>query len=376
MARIKKTKSKAAMNRLIVNLEVKQGRLAEPDWKVADEKTLGAAYQFFHNYYDPEDALQFLVTYLKSVKFPKKDLASIQRAGKNDLISVGTSLGWYARLLIKGAKLPDETKKRFSRLLFALVDRMATKAEVVSTEPAGPTIQDRIKNRADVVIAQLEEAIDAFTRKGVEFDATAFVRKNEISPPVAKFVVDALTPSYGELVEVATSKDPQLNEAYAFLSKVALKKRVAFQKGIIDAFLPSSPAIAAKKVKKPRVKKAKTAAELVSKIKIGTVFGKFKSVPLAKIVGAEQVWVFNTKNRTLGVYRSESPNGLSIKGSTLIGYDKTAAIGKRLRKPEDGLQKVLDAGKVALRTLLSEIKAGEKTLSGRLNSDIILVRIM
>jgi hypothetical protein len=46
-----------------------------------------------------------------------------------------------------------------------------------------------------------------------------------------------------------------------------------------------------------------------------------------------------------------------------------------LRKPEDQLKEFARAGKIALRTFLKEIKAVEIKLNGRINSEILLLKV-
>jgi hypothetical protein len=90
-------------------------------------------------------------------------------------------------------------------------------------------------------------------------------------------------------------------------------------------------------------------------------------------VGCSQLWVFNTKTRKLGVYNSD-PGGLGVKGSTLLNYDAITSKQKTLRKPEDILPEVVKSGKITLRKILPGIKAVEQELTGRINSDTILLR--
>jgi hypothetical protein len=47
-----------------------------------------------------------------------------------------------------------------------------------------------------------------------------------------------------------------------------------------------------------------------------------------------------------------------------------------LRKPEVTLPEVLSGGKVFLRSVLSDIRAVESVLNGRINKDTILLRVM
>jgi hypothetical protein len=88
-----------------------------------------------------------------------------------------------------------------------------------------------------------------------------------------------------------------------------------------------------------------------------------------------QLWVYNTKTRKLGVYHAEDAGGLSVKGSSLLNYNESKSIQKKLRKPEEILPEVLKGGKVFLKNVLVDIRAVESPLSGRLNEDTILLRI-
>jgi hypothetical protein len=101
---------------------------------------------------------------------------------------------------------------------------------------------------------------------------------------------------------------------------------------------------------------------------------KLVSVDPKTIVGANQLWVYNTKTRKLGCYNAEDAAGLSIKGSTIQNFSESKSTQKKLRKPEVTLPEVLKGGKVALRNVLNDIRAVESFLTGRINVDTILLR--
>jgi hypothetical protein len=86
------------------------------------------------------------------------------------------------------------------------------------------------------------------------------------------------------------------------------------------------------------------------------------------------LWVYNTKTRKLGVYQAADAAGLNVKGSTIQNFAESKSISKTLRKPDVTIPEVLKAGKVALRSTLNDIRAAEKALTGRINSDTILLR--
>ena len=102
------------------------------------------------------------------------------------------------------------------------------------------------------------------------------------------------------------------------------------------------------------------------------------------IIKANELWVFNTKTRKIGKYVADiidplgagrEGSGLSVKGTTITGFKETESIQKTLRKPEEQLKEFKTSGKVKLRTFLDDIKAVDIKLNGRINNDIILLKV-
>ena len=103
--------------------------------------------------------------------------------------------------------------------------------------------------------------------------------------------------------------------------------------------------------------------------------GLLKSIPPEKVIGANQLWVYNTKTKVLAVYHSDNAKGFTVKGSTLQNFDEKLSIGKRLRKPEKTLPTVLESGKIKLRKIMEELTTMQLNLTGRINDDTILLRV-
>ena len=109
------------------------------------------------------------------------------------------------------------------------------------------------------------------------------------------------------------------------------------------------------------------------------------SIDPTLIVGANELWVFNVKTRKLGKYVASSIDpkglardgtGLSVKGTTIIGFNEKESIQKTLRKPEEQLKAFKAAGKVALRKFLEEINTTDTKLNGRCNPDTVLLKVV
>lgn len=132
----------------------------------------------------------------------------------------------------------------------------------------------------------------------------------------------------------------------------------------------------AKVNKKPRAKKSVSADKLVSKLKFCKTDDQFKLVSInpAEVVGSKELWVFNRKTRKLGKYLADDYRDLTVKGTSIVGFNANTSVQKTLRKPLDQLKEFKDAGKVQLRKFLEDIKATEIKLNGRINEDVVLLK--
>jgi hypothetical protein len=131
-------------------------------------------------------------------------------------------------------------------------------------------------------------------------------------------------------------------------------------------------------IRKPRAKKIKPASVLVSKLQFLPEFKELNitSVDPKGIINASQLWVFNPKTRNLSVYHAVGRSGLSVRGTTITGYDTDASITKKIRKPEQVIPQLMVAGKVDLRNLMKNLSTTENKANGRINKDTTLLRIV
>lgn len=369
--------------------------------KFTDEKYLGPepdiredsssaeiinAYNWYNYFYDAEQAKSWIIEYLK--EFYKQDKELIKNAYRINANSCRTS-GWNCRILLLGGHLPDEIQQRNIGRIREMAQRACSgSGEASSTEASEEgsvkqeevkqviSIQERVTNRANDLIADIEVHLDNYYRDGTMFKASDWLSQNDVKPAIAQRIADYYKPLYSEVFDAFNGKDEQLKEAYSSWRKPKLRLYVEFIKSIISA--AETRATIAKAIRKPRKKKEKSPLQLVSKLKYKEKDDEYKlvSVDPKQIIGCNQLWVFNTKYRTLAVYNAMGPAGLNIKGSTVIGFDEKTSIVKKLRKPEDQIKKLMDGGKVILRKFMDDIKCKSKEANGRINNDVVLLRII
>jgi hypothetical protein len=190
-----------------------------------------------------------------------------------------------------------------------------------------------------------------------------------------KFIIEHFKTRRVEYDVALTTDDADLKEAYSNFTKPQLKKLIAYcDQVIVDGMKIAGEAV---KTRKPRKRKSKSADQLIAKLNYAKDFAELKLVSIdpKTIISASSLWVYNTKTRKLGVYHALDAAGLNIKGSTIQNFAESKSVQKKLRKPEVTLPELLKAGKVALRNVLTDIRAVESVLTGRINTDTILLRV-
>lgn len=319
-----------------------------------------------------KDAVKYATDYFK--KFHKLDASP---ALKNKV----PTFGFICRIIANGGSLPQKDVAWFegevAKIKKELQENFSLQPNQVTTKTNVINIQDRIREKANECIAELEGQVDDFILSGCSANLSPYgiFHSLNIKDAQTKYIVDWAKNKRIEFDEVLNTDDALLKEGYSNFTKPQLKKMVGyFDQVILDCQKLSGESV---KTRKPRKRKAKSPDQLVSKLNFMAEFEelKLKSVKPTDIVGCMSLWVYNTKTRKLGVYHAEDAGGLSVKGSTVLNFAESKSVQKKLRKPEVTLPEVLNAGKVTLRNLLSNIKAVESTLTGRINSDTILLKV-
>jgi hypothetical protein len=126
----------------------------------------------------------------------------------------------------------------------------------------------------------------------------------------------------------------------------------------------------------PRKKKPVSEEKIVARIKYkkeDPVLG-IVSLPPVQILGAKEVWVYNTKTRKLAQYKALDERGLYVKGASLENYSSESA-EKTVRKPAETLAEFKKASKVKLRTFLKELSTLDIPCQGKLNEHHVILRI-
>ena len=408
------------------------GKLAEPKWDDLEKMTgakIHAHRRFVHSWYyenfKPAELYSFVAEWMIKEEYSKEEVKAV-KAAPNSALSITAAI--VARMDMMGAprlakpeadhwlSLPgtmgelkcsiDFLKESVAKYIEAGKDKVAEKEEEEKEKVNVyvPSIQERIRDQAIEQSEDIDIWLEGWIEDPNSFDPKGFNFKRHFGSKgvtqaharkLKSFYEDTLAdyddldrmPTKGQLAKMSEHDADmweQLKEGYAHVKKADIKKlRTAISELMValDFIIDQ-----AKATRKPRKAKPRSADKVISKLKFLKIDEKYKlaSINPIDVVGANELWVFNVKTRKLGKYIASSIDpkglgregtGLSVKGTTIIGFDEKLSVQKTLRKPDEQLKEFKGAGKVALRKFLEDINTTDTKLNGRCNLDTVLLKV-
>lgn len=326
------------------------------------------ALNWYNSMCTTNDAREYIETYLKNVG-RTEDLKKFKTVSDT---WVPLTAAWIARMISRGVQVAENSKQYFENKIRETVDLRSNEQKKEEVKTNVISIQDRIRDKASDLIGDVEELLD----KGEEFSLYDWLKSNEIPATYAPRIAAYYAPVLAELIEAAEGKDPQLKEGYKHYTKKQLEARVLFFNNLIEDAERYTDTT--KKTRKPRKPRTISVEKKLKNFKYQKEDSNYKiaSVNPEKIIGSQELWTFNTKYKTLTVFRAIDRGGLQVKGTSIVNYDDNNSVTKRTgRKPEYYVDRVLNGGKVILRKLMDELK-NDAPLSYRINENTIILKVV
>lgn len=351
-----------------------RGSIGEPTTTQATYSVdLPMALNWYGLHEDDRVMRKWLVNYL-TVNGKREYIKAVEKAWDVEVKAMCV----LVRLMAREQYVSDEHKQFIDdRLTFIkskyVEDVSKPTVDATKTLVAVPmvSIDQRITDAARKYAAEVDNELDNFVRnKKSDFSMKAFLLSNSISGAVSKKIGGFYAGVISELTEALEGKDEQLVEGYSYFTKAELKRFLSFVESIVADC--QQQVVAAKATRMPRKRKEKPAGVIVARMQYQKEFAELnmKSVSPTTIIGASELWVYNTKYRRVSVYYAMDRGGLSVRGTTLLNYDTSKSETKTLRKPEDFFKV---AGKRAMATALKSVKTKGIVPNGRINNETILI---
>jgi hypothetical protein len=279
-------------------------------------------------------------------------------------------------MISRGYKPNEFTRNFIDEKIKAALDKINNEEPTVESKPV-VSIQDRMRERAHDILGEIEGMIDDYIYDNVEFSLYEWLQANSIPAAYATNIIAKMTPVLDELLEAYEGKCEQLKEGYRHLKKSEIKNLISFYNTLIeDAERYSSNTKKVNKARKPRTVSVEKKIKNLKYQKEDATY-KIASVSPEKIVGALELWTFNTKYKTFTRLTAIDRGGLQVKGTSITNYCETASITRSIgrKDPNDYIKRILEGGKLVLRKIFDEIKT-EKPLAYRINENTILLRVV
>jgi len=413
----KKTVIRKTKNTNVPNFE------GSADWDGEQfSRAKDAAFEYYRLEKKNSDFKKYVLDYVKTSDKWKEHLSTLNKAPDNKFNS---TLGSICKLTTQG--MPDVHPK-YNEWWHSLAGTMGTpkphseyidkwlkeilsvgekvveekqEEEVKKKDVYVPSIQDRIREATSSMVQDFEQALDDFCEgKITDFKAIkplSLLRQLQCKQPHARLIATFYEgqiaeykelldpPSTAKMSELELDHAKQLKEAYSHYSKSQIKKLYDFLVSIISAC--DGIVAESKANRKPRKISKKSPEKLVEKLKYKITDDKYNvsSVPAHKMIGANCLVVFNSKNRKLGIYYTsvEDPtgagregSGLNLKGQTLQRYNEEKSVWWTLRKPMDQLQEVkaLNTRK-KFENWIEKLTTTPTKMNGRINPETVLIGV-
>lgn len=346
---------------------------AEPEFKNQPSKSeLIKALNWYNVMSNTTEAKEYIKEYLESIGKTKdiKKLNSVPDA------FIPLTAAWYIRLSQRGYTLSEKDVTFIDNKINETLERVKKPEKKETTKENVVSIQDRIKEKTSEILAEIEDIVDN-RESNIGFSLFEWLKSKQIPASYTPAIVNAYQGWLNELLDAYAGVDKQLKEAYKNYSKPQLAQDINFFNNIIEDAQKYSDVT--KKTRAPRKPRAVSVEKKIKGLKYQKEDSTFKiaSVNPEKIIGAQELWTFNTKYKTLTVIRALDRAGLQIKGTSITNYDENKSVTKRTgRKAEYFVQRVINGGKIVLRKLMDEESIGKETaLSYRINENTILLKV-
>ena len=361
----------------------------EPRWDTSCAKNMPfeefdhfmrKSLNYYNYFYTQKDLKKHVVAWMKEVKdFDADEIRAFERAGDRTVSMTTCGLIMAHR---QGMPLQERHIEFIDANILESINSKSAEEVievVVEEKPKAyvPTIQDRLNEKTADTIGELEGHYDEFIRNPkYDFSPYSYLVANNVPQSQLSKYEAVYQSRFDELKQAFEKADEQITEGYSHYKTADFKRIFAFIDKILNDIIQYRGV--KKATKKVRAPKSVSKEKVVSKLKYNKEDKVLRLISInpADIIGAQELWVYNTKTRKLGKYIADSLKGpLNVKGTGIIGFDEHRSTSKTLRKPADTLKEFSKATKIELRKFLDNIKATETKLNGRINAETILLRV-
>lgn len=327
------------------------------------------ALNWFNNQWTPDNAKKWIVAYMTKNKYSKEDITTVTGKVRKIIPTVAS----LCRLYLNGSTLNDKYHADIKRNLDVVLDLKRPELD----EEGNPIIVNKVTKPKTVPSEMLEFIDDLIARSLAGEKIKVDIYKNLMDLKATKFHLDELSSEYSfllaELNELSEKEDEQLLEGYQHVSWKAVKQTIELLNDMNTQF-KQLKAVKSSAARKPRAKKPPKIEKVIGRLRFQKENTEFRivSVDPAKLIGAKYLVAFNTKTRDISLYYAQD-GGFSVRGTSLVNFDETKSLTKKLRKPSDVLTDI--DTRINAERQFKNLKTASRVANGRMNECTILYKV-
>jgi hypothetical protein len=344
------------------------------------------ALRFYNYYLSPGDVKPSLLQWMvESKSFTQEDIDAIESAPDHSPNSAASKL---CRSILRGMPPSQDDLTFINTKINETLDdvrcnRFKVKKSAESESKPQVPMSEKIRQKVSRTVLQtLEGDLDQWLASINDLsddqvsDIHKLLEKVECPPQGIYLIQEWIDKKLKEFEAVVDGTDDQLVEAYKIYPAKCIKnwiKHLQTMQSGIATYVASKKAL-----RKPRAKKSKPAEKQVAKVKYMTSCKEFNvtSISPQLIIGANHLWLFNAKYRNLQYYEADGPTGLSVKGTTVKGWDEKKSWKMSLRKPDQILPIVVSKTFLQIEREIKKLTTKVREPNGRINEETIILRAL
>ena len=357
---------------------------AEPARDYFEDHSIHDFFNWYNYMWDRNKSMTALIKYAQ--KFDYKNAKKFKK------LYVPSTLAYIATGLENGLNFPkpknandvESGNQYYYGMLHDQLRQFNKKAQVISDEDFDKeqivknkrkTVQEHIAAKVNSLLSDIDYAIDVWDVE--PFNTYKYLTDKQVSSTVASKIPE----QYQELIEEVTTalegKSKQLKEAYNFMNAKEKRTFISFVRKIqTDAERYAENHKPVRKAKKIKIISAEDKVKNLNFLKEDED-NKLTSIEPSDIIGAEILFLFNSKTNQLSYYQAIDRGGLDVTGTTIKNFDTDVSAVKKLgAKTTDIIDRVLGGGKIVLNKIMNEINSKAGKVTGRVNNNMIILKVI
>lgn len=282
---------------------------------------------------------------------------------------------YLLRMKARGFILSPEHEKKLATAISVLSSER-TKSKIKDHRDGERVpIQELVRRKTMTFCSMVDEKIDEFIESGYsmgeDFDAYTWLLKIDVKPVHAKGIADEFSEMVAELKEAKKAGE---SGGYSHLTDSQMDRFISFVESIVVA---ATAVHTNKNRARPKAKKAKSADKQVSKLRYmsGDPSLRVMSENPMKVVSSGEVWLYDTRSRTLKCLISADPKGFTVSGSKIRGFCPNKSFQLKVRKPEAVIPGLATANKAGMSKAVAALTTKKSSTNGRVNEDTVILRV-